>query len=103
MYSYDFRLFYTLYQQHNGTRVMQIDASKIREQAVKDFSWLLNAVQVVVGHDQSVQCWEHGANFPYFVPLVEVVICDVEQTQCGAGHGGQGHSGVLIKAQKQLL
>lgn len=34
---------------------------------------------------------------------MEAVVCDVEQTQCGAGHGSRCHSGVLIKAQEQLL
>lgn len=82
---------------------MQIDASKVREEPLKDFSRVLNGAQVVVGHDQSVQCREHGAEFSHFTPIVEAVICDVKQTQCGAGHGGQCHSGVLIKAQEQLL
>jgi len=63
----------------------------------------MNGAQVVVGHDQSVQCREHGAKFSNFIPLMEIVICDVEQTQCGAGHGSRCHSGVLIKAQEQLL
>lgn len=58
---------------------------------------------MIVGHDQSVQRREHGAEFSHLVPLLQAVVCDVEQTQCGAGHRERFHSGVLIKAQEQFL
>lgn len=82
---------------------MKINAAEVGEEPLKDVFAVLNGRQVIVGHDQRLQAGKHGAELADFRPVVQSVVCDVQEAQRGAGGAGGPHTAVLIKAQKQLL
>lgn len=82
---------------------MKINSAEVGEEPLKDVLAVLNGGQVIVGHDQRVQAGEHRAKLADFGPVVEAVVCDVEEAQRGADGAGGPHAAVLVKAQEQLL
>lgn len=87
----------------NCTRVVQIDATQVRKELAKIVLRVKNGVQVVISQDERVKRGEHGAKLAHLAPVLQIVVCNVQQPQWRARSGRHHHSAVLIKAQEQLF
>lgn len=87
----------------NYTRVVQIDATQVRKESAKIVLRVKNGFQVVVSQDECVERGEHDAELAHLAPVLQTVVCNVQQPQGRTWSGRHHHSAVLIKAQEQLL
>lgn len=63
------------------TRIVQIDATQVRKESAKIVLRVKNGVQVVVSQDERVERGEHGAELAHLAPVLQVVVCNVQQPQ----------------------
>lgn len=87
----------------NHTRVVQIDATQIRKESAKIVLRVKNGVQAVVSQDERVEGGEYGAELAHLAPVLQIVVCNVQQPQRMTWSGRHHHSAVLVKAQEKLL
>lgn len=65
----------------NYTRVVQIDDTQVGKESPKIVLRVKNGVHVVVSQDECVERGEHGAELAHLTPVLQIVVCNVQQPQ----------------------
>lgn len=75
---------------------------QVGEEAPQRLLSVAHTLQSVIGQHQSVEAGVHPPKLPHFSPVLQVVVCDLQQAQRRAGGPGFGNSLVAVQAQKKL-
>lgn len=82
---------------------VQVDAAQVRKESLEGVFGFVDRWKRVVSQDERDQAWIHEAEFTHLRPLLQLVICDMQQPQGRALYRRHAHTLKLVQTQKQLL